>query len=171
MELSRAIKERRSVRSFTDKAITEEEAEILTTSILFAPSAGNLQSRHFHFVYNRAVREELSLAAGEQDSLSEAPLVIVGSADLKLASHYAVRGRELYSIQDVSCAAMNLMLTAHSLGLGSVWVGAFDEDKVHAILSLDEKLRPIAMVPVGTPAEEPAPPPRVGKERAVTVIR
>jgi nitroreductase len=63
------------------------------------------------------------------------------------------------------------MLFAHSKSLGSVWVGAFDEKEVSKILSLPKNLSPIAMIPVGYPAEKPEAPPRVSKNDAITIIK
>jgi len=60
-----------------------------------------------------------------------------------------------------------MMLVAHDLGLGSVWVGAFREDEVRAVLSLPDNLRPIAIVPVGYPQKIPPAPRRVSKKEAV----
>jgi nitroreductase len=74
---------------------------------------------------------------------------------------------ELYSIQDASISIMSMMLVAHDLGLGSVWVGAFREEEVKVVLSLPDNLRPIAIVPVGYPAKVPPAPQRVSKTEAV----
>ena len=70
---------------------------------------------------------------------------------------YGSRGGELYAIQDVACSIENMMLAACSLGLGSVWVGAFDEYGVAKILDMPSHLRPVAIVPVGYPGQSPLP--------------
>jgi len=68
-------------------------------------------------------------------------------------------------------AGQNLMLVATSLGLGTVWVGAFDERKVSSVLDLPPYLRPVAIVPVGFPGETPPPPERMSRDEAITCIR
>src|SRR3990170_6958552 len=167
MEVLQAIKERRSIRRFKDSPVESSKIELLKQALIWAPSAGNLQKRRFFFVYNDKVKEKLVLASLDQDFIREAPLVVVGCADMTIRRHYMERGTRLYAIQDVSCGIQNMMLLAHSMGLGSVWVGAFDEDEVSAALRLPDNLVPIAIVPIGYPDENPDPPKRVSTIEAV----
>lgn len=135
--------------------------EDLKESIIWAPSAGNLQSRKFYFVTNGEMRFDLAKAALDQQFIVEAPLVVVACADLEASSvKYSGRGKELYGIVDTALSVQNMMLTAYEAGLGTCWVGGFEEFKVKEILSIPENLRPIAIVPVGYPAENPDPPTR-----------
>ncbi|MEE8575151.1 MAG: nitroreductase family protein [Thermodesulfobacteriota bacterium] len=171
MDVMTAIKGRRSVRNFTDKPIETELIEKLKEALIWAPSAGNMQSRHFYFISDKTVKERLAEASLDQWFIAEAPLTIIGAADTNISRKYGERGVELYSIEDVSVSMQNLMLYAHSVGLGSTWVGSFSEDKVRSIVSMPANLRPIAIVPVGYPAEElPSAPPRVRPEEAVTEL-
>ncbi|PJB99710.1 MAG: nitroreductase, partial [Candidatus Nealsonbacteria bacterium CG_4_9_14_0_8_um_filter_35_12] len=80
-------------------------------------------------------------------------------------------GKNLYAICDVSTSIQNMMLMAEEEGLAACWVGAFDENEVAKILNLPGNLRPIAIIPVGYPAEKPETPLRVSKEEAVEFIR
>jgi len=139
-------------------------------ALIWAPSAGNLQSRKFYFIKNDSVKKMLAQAALQQNFLSEAPLVIVGCADSRISFKYGSRGVELYSIQDVALSIMGMMLVAHEHGLGSTWVGAFREEEVAQIVRLPRNLRPVAIVPVGYPSRIPSPPPRVSMKEAVEVI-
>ena len=169
-DLLSIIKGRRSVRSFLDKAIGPEFLDSLKEALIWAPSAGNLQSRFFYFIREREVKERLVELALEQQFISEAQVVVVACADLRKASAYGERGSTLYCIQDVACSVQNMMLMAHSLGLGSVWVGSFDEAGVSKLLGLPEYLRPVALVPVGYPAEMPEATERVGLDEATIEI-
>lgn len=171
MDLLEIIKNRRSVRSFQEKEIPEEVVEKLIEALIWAPSAGNLQSRKFYFVFNQEVREKLVIAARGQNFISQAPLAIVGCADTKAIRKYGERGENLFSICDVSASIQNLMMLAQEHGLGSCWVGAFDEKEVTKILNLPENLRPIVILPVGWPAEKPEAPARVSKEEATEFIK
>ncbi|MBI5420474.1 MAG: nitroreductase family protein [Deltaproteobacteria bacterium] len=171
MEVLEAIKRRRSVRRFKSAEIPENHLPALEESLLAAPSAGNFQSRRFYFVFRKDLREKIAEAAYGQDFIKEAPLAVVCCADLRIARHYGERGTSLYVLQDVAASVQNLMLAAESLGLGTVWVGAFDERKVSEILALPVWLRPVTVVPVGYPDEKPSPPDRIGKEQAIVPIR
>ena len=169
-ELLELIRTRRSIRAFKPDPLTEEQTEALIEAIRWAPSAGNLQSRKFYFVTNKNLQTRLARAAWEQYFISEAPLVVVACADTRIQARYGTRGVALYTIMDVAASIQNLALMAHALGLGSCWVSAFDEGAVHSLLQLPPFLRPVAIVPIGKPAEQPSPPPRVSKEEAVTFI-
>jgi len=170
MAILKIIKERRSIRKFQAKPLSQEGIDKLIEALIWAPSAGNLQSRKFYFVFNQEIKEKLVEAAFDQDFISDAPLVIVGCTDEKISLRYGERGKNLYSICDIALSIQNLMLLAHSEGLGSVWVGTFDEKEVAKIVNLPENLRPIAIIPVGYPAEKLSPPPRVSKAEAVKFL-
>jgi nitroreductase len=167
MEVLRAVRERRSIRSFLDKDIPDDLMQVLADSLVRAPSAGNLQSRKFYFVRDPQLKGRLAAAALNQAFISEAPVTIVCCTDARIRKHYGRRGEELYSIQDVSASIMGMMLVAHEMGLGTCWVGAFREDEVSEILGLGPELRAVAMVPTGYPARFPAPTPRLPVKEAV----
>src|SRR3972149_12298508 len=105
-----------------------------------------------------AVKKKLAQAALNEAFVEEAPAVIVVCADEKRASMgYGIRGRTLFCIQDTAAATQNILLTAHSLGLGSCWIGAFNEDEAKEALNAPEGIRPLAIIPVGYPKETPPP--------------
>jgi len=162
MNVFEAIKKRRTVRKFNPaRRVTDEQVEKLLQAAQWASSAGNLQSRFFVVVRDRDVKKQLVAAALGQDFVAEVPVVIVVCADYKRsAAKYGERGKELYAICDATLAAQNLWLAATEMGLAAGWVGAFDEGEVSRILDLEDGLRPIALMPLGYPAESPSPPPR-----------
>jgi len=172
MKILEIIKNRRSIRKFQKKEVPKEIIDELIEALIWAPSAGNLQSRKFYFIFNQRIKEDLAKASRDQWSfIAKAPLVIVGCTNNKPAGYYGEKGKNLYSICDVALSIQNLMLLAHSEGLGSVWVGAFNEKEVSKILNLPENLKAIAIIPVGYPAEKPSPPPRISKENAIKFIK
>jgi len=171
MEVFEAILKRRSVRNFEKREIPKEKIEKLKEALIWAPSAGNLQARRFYFVFNEEIKKKLAVAALNQNFIAQAPLVIVGCCDLEKISWYGERGRNLYTICDVSAAIENLLLMATAEELGACWVGAFDEEKVSKILSLSQNERPIAIIPVGFPKEIPFPPEREPKENLIKEIK
>ncbi len=170
MDILKIIKERRSIRDFHRKQIPKDIIQKLIEALIWAPSAGNLQARKFYFVKNENIKKKIAVAALNQNFIADAPLVVIGCTDSRISFRYGERGIYLYSIQDVACSIMNMMLVAHANGLGSTWVGAFREDEVSKILKIPNNLRPVAIVPVGYPSKIPIPPPRVSKHEAVEVI-
>jgi nitroreductase len=100
--------------------------------------------------------EKLRLAGGGDPFISQAPLVLVFAANRERSSRrYGDRGATLYAIQDATIACAYAQLAATALGLGSVWVGAFDEELARSALGMGPELRPIAILPIGHPGEEP----------------
>jgi nitroreductase len=161
VDLFDAIKGRRSVRRFKPTPIPKKLLDKVLEAASLAPSAGNLQSWEFVVVDDETARIELSRAALGQSFVAEAPVSIVVCANQNRSStRYGRRGRELYSICDASAATENLLLAAYGLGLGSCWVGAFDEELVSKVLELPSGVKPIAIVPIGFPGEAPPPTPR-----------
>ena len=147
-----------SCRRFGREPVSDEALAYLLEAARWAPSAGNLQPWRFVVVREAAVRAALASAAARQRFVGEAPvLVVVCAVPAESARGYGERGASLYCLQDTAAAVENLLLAATELGLGSCWVGAFDERRVASVLGLEEGVRPVALVPIGTPAEE-APP-------------
>lgn len=171
MDILEIIRKRRSIREFEDRAVPEEAMDDLVEALRWAPSAGNLQSRFFYLILNPALREELAEAAYAQDFIAQAPLVVVACADRRIAHTYGRRGTELYMIQDSSASVQNLLLVAHAKGLGAVWVGSFDEERVRSLLDIPDDLRPVSIVPIGWPAETPSPRSRVPRDHVVKIVR
>ena len=156
-----AIKNRRSIRAFKNEDISSETVEKLIDAARWAPSAGNIQPWEFIIVKNSEVKRRLAEAALNQKFVEEAPIVIVVCADESRSfKGYGLRGKSLYCIQDTAAAIQNIHLAACSLGLATCWVGAFKEEDVRKILDVLDGVRPVALVPVGYPAEKPSPPPR-----------
>jgi nitroreductase len=164
-EVLEAIHKRRSIRAFKTKPLPSQAVSELKQAIKWAPSAGNLQSTFHYFVFDSATREQLARAAFDQDFVAQAPLAVVVCADFDAIKKYGQRGREVYAFLDCGIAIQNLLLAAFAQGLGSVVVGAFDEDRVRGILEIPERVRPVAIIPIGFPAESPQAPARKNVEK------
>ena len=179
METLDAIRTRRSIRKFSDRPVEPERLRQVLEALQQAPSWANMQCWRFVVVKEPAIKARISeLSYVEaffatrgyksnpaQEALAEAPVVIVAcgvpgeSGDL--------RGQQYY-MTDVGIAAENLMLAAHSLGLGSVFVGVFDEEKLAELLNIPPEVRIVGLFPLGYPREEPkAGPPRKPLEEIV----
>jgi len=160
LEYFEVITHRRSVRAYSPKPVEEEKLKKIFQAANMAPSAGNLQAYQVHVFRTEDKKKALAKAALDQTFLVEAPVCLVFSADpTRSASKYGNRGTELYSVQDATIAGTFAMLAAVDLGLSTVWVGAFDEQKVREVVGV-ESLRPVAMFAVGYPAEVPETTPR-----------
>jgi nitroreductase len=156
MELSEAIKGRRSIRAFKQQDVPEETVEKLINAARHAPSAGNIQPWEFVIAKKPDAKKKLAQAAN-QAFVEEAPVVIVVCANENRSSMgYGYRGKTLYCIQDTAAATQNILLTAYSLGLGACWIGAFNEDEAKRALNAPEGIRPAAIIPVGYPDETPS---------------
>lgn len=162
MNIFDCITSRRSIRKFEEKSVDDKLIGVMLHMAVHAPSSGNVQEWEFIVVKDEMIKKKLAKAALDQDFIVEAPVDIVVCADLEKASlRYGMRGEIFYSVQDTANAAMIMMLTANALGLGSCWVGSFDEDDVKIILDLPDRLRPVAIIPVGYAREKPDAPKKI----------
>jgi nitroreductase len=152
MNIMEAIRGRRSVRSFQDRPVDDETLQKVLDAGRLAPSARNMQDWRFIVVRDSAARRRLAAAARDQAFVGQAPVVIAacGTSDLVMTC-----GQPAYAI-DVAIAVEHMTLAAHSLGLGTCWIGAFYEDQVKKILGVPDNVRVVALLPLGYPAE-PAP--------------
>jgi nitroreductase len=152
-----AVKGRRSIRSFKRYSVSDEHVKRLIDAARWAPSAGNIQPWEFVIVRKSEVKRKLAGAALEQSFIEEASVVIVVCANETRSSEgYGIRGKTLYCIQDTAAATQNILLAAYSLGLGTCWVGAFREEETRDTLKVPRGIRPVAIIPVGYPAESPS---------------
>ena len=165
MELFEAIKTRRSIRRFLGRPVEDEKLKTILEAVRMAPSWANFQCWRFIVVKDRAIKEKISdLSYVEsffapigykvnpsKKGLAEAPVVIVACAD---PSQSGVLWDQHYYMTDVGIAAQNLMLAARSLGLGTVFVGVFDEEKLRNLLNIPSNIRIVGLFPIGYPQEE-----------------
>ena len=160
MEFFEVVKNRHSIRAYQDKEIEPEKLEKILNAANSAPSAGNLQAYKICVVKDRKAKEEIAEAAN-QEFVATAPVVLVFLADPdQSAQKYRSRGEKLYSIQDATIACAYAQLAVADLDLASVWVGAFDEGAVSEAIDAPSNLRPVAILPIGYPAEKPKIKPR-----------
>lgn len=156
MDFNDVINQRRSVREYTDKDVEDEKIQKILEIVNLAPSAGNLQAYKIYVVKSKEKREALDKIYYKTGMLTQASVVMAFAADKKASGdRYKERGEELYAIQDATIAAPYAQLAATSLGLGTCWVGAFDEEEAGRILGVGEGERVIAMLPIGYYKELP----------------
>lgn len=150
MDVYGAIATRKSVRSFQERDVAEDVISRLLGAVRLAPSASNRQEWRFVVVRNAATREKLAQAANGQRFVGEAPVVLVCCAETD--GHVMACGQLCYPI-DVAIAIDHLTLCAVAEGLGTCWIGAFDEAQVKDILGIPDEVRVVELLPIGYPKD------------------
>jgi len=150
VDVYEAIIKRKSVRAFKDKDVPEEMISRLLEAARLAPSASNRQEWRFIVVRDPATRKQLSKAAMGQKFVGEAPVVLACCAETD--GHVMACGQLCYPI-DVAIAIDHITLCATADGLGTCWIGAFDESQVKEILGLPPQIRVVGLLPVGYPKD------------------
>jgi nitroreductase len=158
MDFFEVVEARQSVRVYADKGVEPATLRQMLQAVNRAPSAGNLQAYEVVVVRDSDRKRALVEAAGGQDFVGAAPVVLIFCAHpARSAPRYHERGERLYSIQDATIACTYAMLAASALGLATVWVGAFEDEAVLAALDLPKGWMPVAILPLGFPAESSPP--------------
>ena len=161
MEFFETLNRRHSIRSFKNREVEQAKLQKLLGAVNSAPSAGDLQGYDIVLVRDGKRKDALCKAAYGQDFVRDAPVVLVFCANASRSSgKYEKRGEELYSVQDATIACAFAHLSCVPLGLGSCWVGAFDEEEVSGIIRCPDGVRPVAILPIGYPDDEPEATPR-----------
>ena len=156
------VRFRHSVRKYqSDMPVEEQKLHAILETACAAPSAGDLQSYQIIVVRDQREREALGKASGDQCFVSEAPVCLVFCTDAKRsAQQFGERGKNLYAIQDATIAAAYAQLAIVAAGMGSTWVGDFDEQAAAQQLGLENGMVPVALLSLGYPAELPEATPR-----------
>ncbi|MFA4880994.1 MAG: nitroreductase family protein [Candidatus Doudnabacteria bacterium] len=156
MDVAQAIRERRSIRRYRSDPVPEEKLNKILEAARLAPSAHNAQDWKFIVAREREIRRQLSVAAG-QNFLAEAPIIIAAVA----LNPESLMSCEVpaYAV-DLAIAVEHMALQATAEGLGTCWIGAFDQKEVKAILKVPEKYKIVALLPIGVPDETPMAKPR-----------
>ncbi|MEO0021627.1 MAG: nitroreductase family protein [candidate division WOR-3 bacterium] len=159
MEFYEVIRRRLSVRAYKPDPVPEEVLNRILDAGRLAPSAKNLQPWKFIIVRDEKVRQALVPACRNQSFIAQAPVVICACALLEQAWK-GMGGYWSAAEIDVTIALEHIILAAASEGLGTCWIGAFIEDEVKKVLAIPEGVKPVALTPLGHPAQEPRPRPR-----------
>ena len=153
MDVLEAIRNRRSVRSYSPRSISPEVMDRMRQALRYAPSACNYQPWRFIFVSDVDLRQKLARAANDQLWMAEAPVTIVGCG-LPVEAYKRMGGDGNSVDVDLAIALDHLTLAAVADGLGTCWIGAFDEKKVKQLLYVPPPVKVVAMTPLGYPASE-----------------
>jgi nitroreductase len=164
MEILEAIRKRRSIRTYQNKEVEPAKLNRVLEAARLAPSASNRQEWRFVVVQIKNTRELLMKAASNQKFVAQAPVVIVACADTD--KHVMRCGQLCYPI-DVAIAMDHMTLQAVEEGLGTCWIGAFDQAEVKRILNIPERIQIVSLLTLGYPAIAPTPSSRKKLEEIV----
>ena len=153
MEFFELVEKRRSIRKFKERVVEDYKIMKILEASKSAPSAGNLQAYRIYVIKDKKLKNKVAEACYNQTFVSEAPVVLIFFANPEESSAYYGERGKFYSIQDATIAATFAMLAAHDLGLGTCWVGAFDNDQLKSVMHTS--LEPVAVLPIGYPGESP----------------
>jgi len=155
MSVYEVIKYRKSIRKYTPNPIEQDKLEKILESARLAPSWKNKQCWHFIVVRDRNKINDIALRSGVISKinffLKDAPVIIVACANPELSGHL---NNQDYYLVDVAIALEHIVLTAADMGIGTCWIGAFNESKLKKILEIPENIRIVALSPLGYPAEK-----------------
>ena len=157
MNVSEAIRSRRSIRVYRKAPVEKEKLDRILDAGRLAPSARNMQERHFVVVADKEKRRRLMVAAKNQSFVGEAPILIVACGTIP---DYVMSCGQLAYTVDVAIAVDHMSLQAVEEGLGSCWVCAFDEPEVKEVLGIPKDIRVVTILAVGYPGEAPEARPR-----------
>ena len=147
MEVFEAIQRRKSARAYAPTLVPREKLERILEAARLAPSAENRQPWYFIVVTNPEKRKRIAKSGRFAGFLEESPVVIVGCGDRKASPKWHV--------VDVAIAMQNMVLAATAEGLGTCWIGSFNEGLVRRLLKIPERLKVVALLAVGYPRKKP----------------
>ena len=150
MDVLEAIRTRRSVRAYSSKPIPADVMNRMRQALRFAPSACNFQPWRFILVVDEKLRRDVAQAANGQLWMAAAPVTVV-ACGLPDEAYKKMGGYGNSADVDVAIALDHLTLAAAADGLGTCWIGAFDEEKVKELLGVPKPVKVVAMTPLGYP--------------------
>jgi nitroreductase len=155
MELFEAIHSRRSIRKYLKRPVPQEMVDQVLAAAMAGPSAGDQRPWHFIVLDDRAVLDAVADFHPHAAMIRKAPLAIAVLGDTALELHPG------YWPQDCSIVTQNILLAAHALGLGAVWLGITPrKDRIEAcsrLFGLPDHVHTLAIVVIGWPGEKKKP--------------
>ena len=154
MDFIELVKSRYSVRSYQPRPLEQDKLDRVLEAVRLAPSGSNRQPWKFVVVRDAEVRQQLVAACSNQQFIAEAPVVVAG---VGLTPDRSMRCEVPGDPVDVAIAMEHLALAAAAEGLGTCWIGAFDQDQVRKVLGIPESAKVVQVMTLGYPADAPRP--------------
>ena len=166
-DFTQVLKERRSVRKFTDQPVSDEDLNQVLEAVMWSPSWANTQCWEVVAVKDAAVKEQLQAHIGPKNPATKAmvaaPVVLVLCGKKQSSGYYNGQVTTKHGdwiMFDLGIACQSICLAAKDLGLGTVIVGLFDHDKVNETIGVPEGFECAVMIPMGHPDQDPKAPKR-----------
>jgi len=166
-DLMTIIKERRSIRNYSDEEVTDDTLRSLLEAVQWTPSWANTQCWEIVAVKNAEIKELVQAAVPKSNpaykSIVNAPVVLAICGKKGTSGYYKDVVTTKFGdwfMFDLGLATQSLCLTAHAMGLGTVVVGLYEHDKVNAALNLPDGIDNVALIPLGYPAKTSKAPKR-----------
>lgn len=169
MDALECIATRRSIRRFLDIPVEFEKIGNVLDAGRYAPSAGNLQDWKFILITDEKMRKDVASACVEQFWVGTAPIIIIVCTEPDKTKRFYGHSGEKFSIQNGASVIQNMLLAAHAEGLGSCWIGAFEDEAIKRLLTVPDNVIIQAIIPLGYADEQPPMPLRFTMEDVVFV--
>ncbi len=157
------ILNRRSIRKYLDKKVSQKDIKDILKAGMSAPSAGNQQPWHFIVIDDRDILKKISNIHPHADMVKNAPVSILTCGNTEDKKH------EGFWVQDCSAATENMLIAIQDKGLGGVWIGIYPrKERVHnfkKMFKIPDKIIPFSLIALGYPAEEKPPADRYHKSK------
>jgi nitroreductase len=152
MDMLKLIKSRRSIRKYKEKIPSDKEIEKILEAGRWAPSGLNNQPWRFMVIKEKEIKEKVASLSKYGYIIKKAPVIIVVCLDKKSSYHYQK------DLMAMGACIQNMLLEAHSLGLGACWLGEILNKRLElqALLGLDKNLEITALLTLGYPRERPS---------------
>lgn len=148
------IKSRRSIRKFENRTVPSEIMHQIVECAMYAPSAGNQRAWEFIVITEKSILETISKQNPYSMMARDAGFAILVCGNMDNERHKG------FWVQDCSAASENILLAAHSLGIGAVWTGIYPKteliDKFKSLFALPEHVFPLGLIVAGYPGEKPS---------------
>lgn len=155
MDVLECIKTRRTIRKFKDEFVPWDKLVAVVEAARYAPTAGNLQNWKLVLIKEDAAKAKIAKACVEQKWIAQAAFVLIVVGEPKSAERFFGARANFYTVQNCAAVMQNMLLMAHSVGLGAAWVGAFDEEMIRDVINHAEYNHVQGVVALGIPDEHP----------------
>jgi len=153
MEFYEVLKTRRSIRSYKQDAVSEETLNRILEAARIAPSGSNRQPWRFILIDDEELKSSVAELCGKQMWISEAPIVVV-ACGINIDYNRGGYMGDMSFMMDVTISFTHLILAARAEGLGTCWIGSFDNDSLKHLLGVPEDVNVVAVTPIGYPKGE-----------------
>ncbi|MCE9616769.1 MAG: nitroreductase family protein [Nitrosarchaeum sp.] len=167
-DLFTVMSKRRSTRKFADKIVETVKIDKIIAAADTAPTAGNFQGFEIFYVKSPEKKQQLVEACNNQPYVHAPVVLIFCKNPSRVKLNFPEEILKKFAIQDATLAAAYSQLAAQALGLSSIWIGMFDEQKVMKIINTD--LIPSSVLCIGYPKQDKFPKPRRNLQEIVHAV-